>query len=162
MGSRGGRNWSEETKDYWTRQLPRNERQEQELFKKVSTGINFDQYDNIPVSATGPDFSDEASTISSFAELSLHRIIRNNVELAQYERPTPVQKHAIPIIMSHRDLMACAQTGSGKTAAFLIPILNRMIEEGPGGSLNAVVCSVKLLLTHSSLKQIRENNFQLL
>ncbi|KAA0198043.1 DDX3/PL10 DEAD-box RNA helicase [Fasciolopsis buskii] len=138
LGSRGGRNWSEETKDYWTRQLPRNERQEQELFKKVSTGINFDQYDNIPVSATGPDFSDEASTISSFAELSLHRIIRNNVELAQYERPTPVQKHAIPIIMSHRDLMACAQTGSGKTAAFLIPILNRMIEEGPGGSLNAV------------------------
>ncbi|TGZ75127.1 hypothetical protein CRM22_000556 [Opisthorchis felineus] len=139
-GSRGGgRSWGNETTEDWSKQLPPNERLEQELFKKISTGINFDQYDNIPVSATGPDFNDEASAISSFSDLALHRIIRSNVELAQYNRPTPVQKHAIPIIASGRDLMACAQTGSGKTAAFLIPILNRMIEEGPGDSLSAAL-----------------------
>lgn len=138
-GSRGGRSWGNDNAEDWSRQLPPNERLEQELFKKIKTGINFDQYDNIPVSATGPDFNEESTSISSFSDLSLHRIIRTNVDLAQYERPTPVQKHAIPIIASGRDLMACAQTGSGKTAAFLIPILNRMIEEGPGGSLNAVI-----------------------
>ncbi|CAH8562460.1 unnamed protein product [Dicrocoelium dendriticum] len=138
-GSRGGRSWGSDSTEDWSRQLPPNERLEQELFKKIKTGINFDQYDNIPVSATGPDFSEASTLISSFSDLSLHRIIRNNVDLAQYERPTPVQKHAIPIIASGRDLMACAQTGSGKTAAFLIPILNRMIEEGPGGSTNAVI-----------------------
>ncbi|CAH8468289.1 unnamed protein product [Schistosoma rodhaini] len=132
------RSWNSFTED-WTQQLPRNERTEQELFKKVSAGINFNQYDNIPVNATGPNFNDSASTISSFTELSLHKIVRDNVELANYERPTPVQKHAIPIIASGRDLMACAQTGSGKTAAFLIPILNNMIKQGPGDSISATI-----------------------
>jgi ATP-dependent RNA helicase DDX3X len=53
-----------------------------------------------------------------------HEIIQNNIRLSQYERPTPVQKNAVPIIAAGRDLMACAQTGSGKTAAFLMPIMN--------------------------------------
>lgn len=69
--------------------------------------------------------------IESFSEIKMTEIISNNIMLARYDKPTPVQKYAIPIIMSRRDLMACAQTGSGKTAAFLVPILNQMFQRGP-------------------------------
>jgi len=58
-------------------------------------------------------------------------IIKSNIQMAMYTRPTPVQKFAIPIVMGGRDLMACAQTGSGKTAAFLVPILNSVFARGP-------------------------------
>ena len=61
-------------------------------------------------------------------------IIAANIEQARYTKPTPVQKNALPIILARRDLMACAQTGSGKTAAFLVPILNHIFKDGPAAT----------------------------
>ncbi|KAM7363203.1 ATP-dependent RNA helicase bel [Cochliomyia hominivorax] len=124
----GGR-WNEERRgdiDY-TKLGPRDERLEQELFGTGNTGINFDKYEDIPVEATGQNVPPH---ITSFDDVQLTEIIRHNVQMARYDKPTPVQKYAIPIIISGRDLMACAQTGSGKTAAFLLPILNQMYEHG--------------------------------
>ncbi|XP_038208782.1 putative ATP-dependent RNA helicase Pl10 isoform X2 [Zerene cesonia] len=112
----------------WTVPLPRDERQELELFGTGNTGINFSKYEDIPVEASGenvPDF------ITSFEDVNLTEIMRSNISLARYDKPTPVQKYAIPIVLGRRDVMACAQTGSGKTAAFLVPILNQMYEAGP-------------------------------
>ncbi|EDW84311.1 uncharacterized protein Dwil_GK14071, isoform A [Drosophila willistoni] len=111
----------------YTKLGARDERLEQELFGVGNTGINFDKYEDIPVEATGQNVP---PNITSFDDVQLTEIIRNNVNLARYDKPTPVQKYAIPIIISGRDLMACAQTGSGKTAAFLLPILNQMYEHG--------------------------------
>ncbi|KAL7730905.1 hypothetical protein ACLKA6_014149 [Drosophila palustris] len=120
-GSGGGPNT-----DY-TKLGARDEHLENELFGVGNTGINFDKYEDIPVEATGQNVPPH---ITTFDDVQLTEIIRNNVNLARYDKPTPVQKYAIPIIISGRDLMACAQTGSGKTAAFLVPILNQMYEHG--------------------------------
>lgn len=112
----------------WTVPLPRDERQELELFGTGNTGINFSKYEDIPVEASGdrvPDF------ITTFEDVNLTEIMRTNIAFARYDKPTPVQKYAIPIVLGHRDVMACAQTGSGKTAAFLVPILNQIYEAGP-------------------------------
>jgi ATP-dependent RNA helicase DDX3X len=124
-----GGKWNESRRgdiDY-TIPLPRDDRLEQELFGTTNTGINFSKYEDIPVEATGQSVPEH---ITTFDDVALTEIIRNNISLARYDKPTPVQKYAIPIIISGRDLMACAQTGSGKTAAFLVPILNQMYEGG--------------------------------
>ncbi|XP_034949438.1 ATP-dependent RNA helicase DDX3X [Chelonus insularis] len=112
----------------WTIPTAKDERLELELFGSGNTGINFSKYEDIPVEATGDNIP---SHITSFDEVKLTEIIKNSINLAGYDTPTPVQKYAIPIIINRRDVMACAQTGSGKTAAFLVPILNQIYESGP-------------------------------
>lgn len=105
-------------------------RVEQRLFDntdKQTTGINFDNYDKIPIEVSGDDIPEpiEVYTVETIGE-DLFR----NVQLCGYERPTPVQKYSVPIGSAGRDLMACAQTGSGKTAGFLFPIIMAMIKNG--------------------------------
>ncbi|XP_028732555.1 putative ATP-dependent RNA helicase Pl10 [Peromyscus leucopus] len=134
---RGGNSrWCDKAdEDDWSKPLPPSERLEQELFSGGNTGINFEKYDDIPVEATGNNCPPH---IESFSDVEMGEIIMGNIELTRYTRPTPVQKHAIPIIKEKRDLMACAQTGSGKTAAFLLPILSQIYTDGPGEALRAV------------------------
>jgi superfamily II DNA/RNA helicase len=64
------------------------------------------------------------SSVSTFESLNLHPLILKAVEEAGYTTPTPIQAQAIPEIMAGRDLMASAQTGTGKTAGFILPALN--------------------------------------
>ncbi|XP_059576782.1 ATP-dependent RNA helicase DDX3X isoform X2 [Alligator mississippiensis] len=135
-GFGGGSRWSDKSdEDDWSKPLAPSERLEQELFSGGNTGINFEKYDDIPVEATGNNCPPH---IESFSDVDMGEIIMGNIELTRYTRPTPVQKHAIPIIKEKRDLMACAQTGSGKTAAFLLPILSQIYTDGPGDALRAM------------------------
>ena len=115
---------------------PANARLERELFgapndpSKHATGINFEKYDDIPVEASGQGVPDP---VIKFSKPPLDDHLIGNIELAGYKVPTPVQKYSIPIVMSGRDLMACAQTGSGKTGGFLFPILSQAFQNGPSG-----------------------------
>ncbi|NXV83569.1 DDX4 helicase, partial [Atlantisia rogersi] len=104
---------------------------EQAIFARYQTGINFDKYDENAVEVSGPD---PPEPLLSFEDANLSQTLNINIAKAGYSKLTPVQKYSIPIILSGRDLMACAQTGSGKTAAFLVPIVARMMRDGATAS----------------------------
>ncbi|CAE6377447.1 unnamed protein product [Rhizoctonia solani] len=95
---------------------------------KQHTGINFDKYEDIPVEATGAGVPEP---VNQFTNPPLDPVLLENIQYSRYTTPTPVQKYSIPIVAAGRDLMACAQTGSGKTAGFLFPILSASFAAGP-------------------------------
>jgi len=105
-------------------------RVERELFEQEhqqKTGINFDNYDDIPVETSGADCPEP---INVYTEETIGVDLLRNTQLCGYAKPTPVQKYSVPIGTAGRDLMACAQTGSGKTAGFLFPIIMSMLKTG--------------------------------
>lgn len=85
------------------------------------------QYDDIPVETSGENVPDP---IESFDADMLGEELMRTTKLCGFTKPTPVQKYSIPIGISSRDLMACAQTGSGKTAGFLFPTLISLLRRG--------------------------------
>ncbi|EFJ44800.1 hypothetical protein VOLCADRAFT_82651 [Volvox carteri f. nagariensis] len=97
------------------------------LYGAENTGINFDAYEEIPVETSGKDVP---QPVHSFEELNLPQCMMDNIKRCKFTKPTPVQKHSITIGLAGRDLMACAQTGSGKTAAFCFPIIASMLLKG--------------------------------
>lgn len=90
--------------------------------------IDFEKYDEIPVETSGKECPDP---IETWTDVDLGDLLMTNIKSAKYDRPTPVQKYAIPIVTKGRDLMGCAQTGSGKTAAFLFPVISLLDKMGP-------------------------------
>jgi superfamily II DNA/RNA helicase len=74
----------------------------------------------------------------SFSSLGLIDPLLRALEALEYRQPTPVQSQAIPAILAGRDLMAAAQTGTGKTAGFALPLLQRLTMQGPQVSANSV------------------------
>src|SRR6186997_3094754 len=64
-----------------------------------------------------------------FSSFGLHTDLLKGIRELGFTRPTPIQTEAMPPALAGRDLLACAQTGSGKTAAFLLPILSRLIDK---------------------------------
>lgn len=81
----------------------------------------------------------------SFAGLELHpNLVRSVTELG-YRSPTPIQRESIPPALTGRDLLACAATGSGKTAAFLLPILHRLLARPAKGTRALVLTPTREL-----------------
>ncbi len=74
----------------------------------------------------------------SFPELGLRPELLKGIEAMGFEDPTPIQSQAVPVAVEGRDILGCAQTGSGKTAAFALPLLQRLLER-PAPGLRALV-----------------------
>ncbi|KAA6319592.1 ATP-dependent RNA helicase CshA, partial [termite gut metagenome] len=77
-----------------------------------------------------------------FSELQLEPSVLNALDAMRFEECTPIQEKAIPVILEGRDLIAVAQTGTGKTAAFLLPILNELSNgKHPQEVINCIIMS---------------------
>ena len=92
----------------------------------------------------------------SFTSFTLHADLLRGLDALGFAVPTPIQKDAIPPATEGRDVLACAMTGSGKTAAFLLPILQRLIDR-PRGATRALV----LAPTRELAAQIDEHRREL-
>ncbi len=69
----------------------------------------------------------------TFTDLQIHPDIMKAIEEANYEKPTSIQEQAIPVLLNGRDVLGCAKTGTGKTAAFGIPMIQRLLENPVAG-----------------------------
>src|SRR5688500_1702934 len=76
--------------------------------------------------------SPPAASTKDFASLGLEPPLTTALTALGYEEPTPVQREAIPLILSGRDVLAQASTGTGKTAAFALPLIQRLVEKDAG------------------------------
>ena len=91
------------------------------------------------------------SKIMKFEELGLHEDILEGIRPMNFDQMTPVQEQTIPVIMEGRDLIGCAQTGTGKTAAYTLPLLERLLREG---NPDNVVKSLIVVPTRELAQQI--------
>ncbi|RDL31369.1 p-loop containing nucleoside triphosphate hydrolase [Venustampulla echinocandica] len=100
---------------------------EKQLFSSehhVKAGIQFQNIAMLHVTQEGEVRIDP---VRKFEDAGLHPAMLENVKLAGYAVPTPIQQYCLPAVFKGYDIVACAQTGSGKTAAFLIPVLSRLM-----------------------------------
>lgn len=93
----------------------------------------------------------------SFDSLGLNPEILRAVAEQGYREPTPIQQQAIPAVLEGRDLMASAQTGTGKTAGFTLPLLQHLITNQPHGKSRRPVRALILTPTRELAAQIGEN-----
>jgi superfamily II DNA/RNA helicase len=76
----------------------------------------------------------------TFDEFPFNEAIKDGLRAMNFEQPTPVQEHTIPVIMAHKDVISCAQTGTGKTAAFLLPLLHNLLTDNhTENKINAII-----------------------
>ena len=80
-----------------------------------------------------------------FTGFKLHPSLLRGIKELGFTRPTPIQAEALPPAIEGRDILGCAQTGSGKTAAFLLPILNRLLGKARGTTRALIVTPTREL-----------------
>ncbi|QSZ30836.1 hypothetical protein DSL72_000394 [Monilinia vaccinii-corymbosi] len=116
--------WSDEYGDVG----PRFPDLEEQLFGNQNNHVRQGlQFDNIATLSVTQEGTTKITPVRRFEDAGLHPVMLENVKLAGYRVPTPIQQYCLPAVKIGHDIVACAQTGSGKTAAFLIPILSKLM-----------------------------------
>ena len=85
--------------------------------------------------------------LMQFTDFNFENELTDGLLSMGFKSPTPIQEQAIPIILSKKDIIACAQTGTGKTAAYLLPVLNNIIKSPKAAYITFLVNRIKTALT---------------
>lgn len=92
------------------------------------------------IRAKGENIPNPAPT---FNQMSIHKevkqVILKNIEESKWKEPTPIQMQSIPVLLSRRDILAAAPTGSGKTASYVIPVLSRLMKPETNHGVRALL-----------------------
>ncbi len=104
----------------------------------------------------GPARAEPASHPATFDSLGLHPDLLKGIRDLGFLRPTPIQAQAIPAVVSGRDVIGIAQTGTGKTAAFVLPILHRLLHQPPSRNVRALIIAPTRELALQSMEHLRE------
>ena len=95
----------------------------------------------------------------NFTQFEFNQKITAGIKACKYETPTPIQEKAIPAILEGRDILGLAQTGTGKTAAFVLPILERLLK-GPRGKIRTLIVAPTRELAEQIHSDITKLAFQ--
>ena len=82
----------------------------------------------------------------TFNDFNFDQSLIDGLQSMGYKLPTPIQQQAIPVIQAGKDLIACAQTGTGKTAAFVLPVLDKIIKTKKGGINTLIIAPTRELV----------------
>ncbi len=91
----------------------------------------------------------------NFSDLEIENKLKKSIEIAEFKTPTPIQSQSIPFSLTGRDILGTAQTGTGKTLAFTIPMLNKLLKDKEGMAL--IVCPTRELATQVMQTVLRLN-----
>ena len=99
--------------------------------------------------------STNTSAQATFDSLGLHPDLLKGIHDLGFLHPTPIQVQAIPPVLAGRDVIGCAQTGTGKTAAFVLPILNRLLRQPGSGHVRALIIAPTRELALQSMEHLK-------
>ena len=92
----------------------------------------------------------------SFPSFGLSKFLLTNISKKGFKQPTPIQRKTIPLIMESRDVVGMARTGSGKTAAFTLPMIEKLKSHSPKVGARAIILSPSRELALQTFKQVKE------
>ncbi|KEF57899.1 uncharacterized protein A1O9_05821 [Exophiala aquamarina CBS 119918] len=115
--------WKEEFGDVG----PRSEKLEEELFNGKYINRAGEKFKNLTTVKVIVESEERPKPINNFTQAGIHPILVENIQRCGYETPTPIQAYTIPAVITGHDMIGVAQTGSGKTAAFLIPCISKLM-----------------------------------
>jgi ATP-dependent RNA helicase RhlE len=107
---------------------------------------------SVPAQETTPQADHRVVTFESFR---LHPQLLKGIHDLGFVRPTPIQAQAIPAVLTGRDVLACAPTGTGKTAAFVLPILHRLLQGASHTNLRVLILAPTRELALQSMEHLR-------